>query len=632
MGTPVHQTMQQPQAHQYQQAGPNNQNMPPRQMSTPQAQTTDNMAAYLAQGAQGMQPNFRPSPRVQHARPPPVNPSNIDSSDFPFDYRLLHMIPLLSDPNWRSMMQQRQPATFQAVTQAAMIAPSVPPDILSRMRQLAHMMRSPQVQTGPGQSQQQQQGQAQRVRPPSADGQPVQPGQGMTPQASAQSPQIGRPPAWQGTPTHGPGAARTPSLPPQTHPQSQTAVRPRPPPPPHIPQSPAIDISGANRRPSSKGKREGTAGTGEGMPPPAWIPNASVRPDADSGDRPGSSRGSSIPVKEWEGVLRTQAPLYRITPLPDEDPEDPTFGGLLPILSEAEQKAVQRWIQTDKAYLDSMDGERSRVRKRMTRWAQSRELDIPWWQPRRGETPFNQARNRLTIIWPDEKIALRARTSHRNRREIRFTPAQLRQMAHVEDQVIPVRIELEHDQWKIKDTFMWNCVDTLVTPELFAQCLCHDFGVPEGIFVSRIAAVIRDRVKEYQNQVLPVLARPTDATRGKIDPEGDGEARAMYEIFRRAREDTPEDAEHTLVNGHASNSSEDIKTERGDEDDAHVKIVDANDEDVDMAPDLEEEKADGHVEEKPMTVEEATASFAMSQRDDLRILIKVGDGSGDSFY
>lgn len=37
------------------------------------------------------------------------------------------------------------------------------------------------------------------------------------------------------------------------------------------------------------------------------------------------------------------------------------------------------------------------------------------------------------------------------------TPAQLKSMKDVEDQIVPVRLDLEHDQWKLKDTFTWNC-------------------------------------------------------------------------------------------------------------------------------------------------------------------------------
>lgn len=34
---------------------------------------------------------------------------------------------------------------------------------------------------------------------------------------------------------------------------------------------------------------------------------------------------------------------------------------------------------------------------------------------------------------------------------------ELKSMEDVEDVVIPIRLELEHEQYKIKDTFMWNC-------------------------------------------------------------------------------------------------------------------------------------------------------------------------------
>lgn len=30
-------------------------------------------------------------------------------------------------------------------------------------------------------------------------------------------------------------------------------------------------------------------------------------------------------------------------------------------------------------------------------------------------------------------------------------------MANVEDHVVPVRLDIEEGQYKLKDTFMWNC-------------------------------------------------------------------------------------------------------------------------------------------------------------------------------
>ena len=209
-------------------------------------------------------------------------------------------------------------------------------------------------------------------------------------------------------------------------------------------------------------------------------------------------------------------------------------------------------------------------------------------------------------------------------------------MASVEDQIVPVRLDIEHDQWKVKDTFMWNCADTLVSPEMFAQSLCHDFSVPEGLFVPRICAAIRQRVREFQDQVMPILIRSPDATtgKGKIDPAGDDDAQAMFEVFRKAREGSPgsseqgssRDREREQVDG--SRSSVEIKTESGGDENDTVKIV-GEDEAVDVDDDVTMVEVDDveakavKREERPMTVEEATANLSSKQSDDLRFLVKV---------
>lgn len=37
------------------------------------------------------------------------------------------------------------------------------------------------------------------------------------------------------------------------------------------------------------------------------------------------------------------------------------------------------------------------------------------------------------------------------------TPSQLKSMAEVQDHCVPVRLELDHEQHRFSDTFMWNC-------------------------------------------------------------------------------------------------------------------------------------------------------------------------------
>ena len=392
-------------------------------------------------------------------------------------------------------------------------------------------------------------------------GQPAHSGRGrppqhhnITPQAGPSTPRVA-PPGWQGQ-TQG----RPPVNAPRGRPTSSSG------PPSAVAPSPSV-MSGANQ--SFKQEQ----GTDPDMPPPTWVPTQSTpaRANVDQHGRPGSSGGANgIPVKEWEAALPLPLPLQSITPLADEDPDDPTFGGRLPPMSEQEKESVKRWIETDKEYFNSLKAHKTRIRGKMSKWAENYFADTPWWEYRKGEKPI-PPRRPFSVLFSDQKLAQRSR--QHGRREVRFSPAQLKSMANVEDQILPVRLDIEHDQWKIKDTFMWNGADTIVSPEMFAQVLCRDFNVPEGVFVPRICAAIRQRVREFQDQVMPIMIRSPDATSGKgrIDPDGDDEAQAMFEVFRKARQGSPGpsevgsslDRDRDREQGEGSRSSVEIKTESG---------------------------------------------------------------------
>lgn len=107
----------------------------------------------------------------------------------------------------------------------------------------------------------------------------------------------------------------------------------------------------------------------------------------------------------------------------------------------------------------------------------------------------------------------------------------------------------------------------------------------------KIVATIKERVREYQDQVLPIQRRAgPSGSRGILDDE---QGPAILETFR-----------------HAHEMDEEVKTDEGaDQDDSHIRIVSFDDE-------LEDNKI--------MTVEEATACIpAGSDDDDLRFHIKL---------
>ena len=150
---------------------------------------------------------------------------------------------------------------------------------------------------------------------------------------------------------------------------------------------------------------------------------------------------------------------------------------------------------------------------------------------------------------------------------------------------------MELHRYSASPSLFWRAyanADIVVTPELFAQSLCDDFNVPLHIFGPKIVAAIHERTREYQDQVLPILQRHVEPCRGNLDPRSSDMA-----VFRQARE-----------------CSEEVKTDSGHEDDDCVRIV-GLDENEDM------------MDERPMTVEEATLCLPISLGEELRILIKV---------
>jgi hypothetical protein len=99
---------------------------------------------------------------------------------------------------------------------------------------------------------------------------------------------------------------------------------------------------------------------------------------------------------------------------------------------------------------------------------------------------------------------------------------QLRSAASRSEILIPIRLELEHEAWKLRDTFTWNLLgeysfsryvllwpwtkqpqhlrfsETDITPETFATHLCADLRLPERPFVKEIVTTIKKAIEDAQ--------------------------------------------------------------------------------------------------------------------------------------
>ncbi|KJE94668.1 hypothetical protein CAOG_005281 [Capsaspora owczarzaki ATCC 30864] len=73
----------------------------------------------------------------------------------------------------------------------------------------------------------------------------------------------------------------------------------------------------------------------------------------------------------------------------------------------------------------------------------------------------------------------------------------LQTVAAVEEVLVPIRIDLDIDGFKYKDSFVWNLRDQLVTPEDFATMLCEDNELPRQLFHTLIVDSISKQLIEF---------------------------------------------------------------------------------------------------------------------------------------
>ncbi|XP_032238512.2 SWI/SNF-related matrix-associated actin-dependent regulator of chromatin subfamily B member 1 isoform X2 [Nematostella vectensis] len=63
--------------------------------------------------------------------------------------------------------------------------------------------------------------------------------------------------------------------------------------------------------------------------------------------------------------------------------------------------------------------------------------------------------------------------------------------------LVPIRLDVDIEGQKLRDTFTWNKNETQIAPETFAEVLCDDLDLPPSSFVPAIAQAIRQQVKQY---------------------------------------------------------------------------------------------------------------------------------------
>ena len=104
------------------------------------------------------------------------------------------------------------------------------------------------------------------------------------------------------------------------------------------------------------------------------------------------------------------------------------------------------------------------------------------------------------IVYP----AQRRRPGGRRTKELRISNKDIATQSEQLDELVPVRLDIEWDKIRLRDTFTWNLHDRVVGPDLFAEQLVEDFKLPPEQcrpLVQQVSAHIQEQIQDFHPQV-----------------------------------------------------------------------------------------------------------------------------------
>ncbi|EEH20338.1 hypothetical protein PABG_02597 [Paracoccidioides brasiliensis Pb03] len=136
-------------------------------------------------------------------------------------------------------------------------------------------------------------------------------------------------------------------------------------------------------------------------------------------------------------------------------------------------------------------------------------------QPERQENPgsifgsgyegFGNARTDLKSQHPQLLYPInRRRPGGRKAKDIRISRDDMLTQAEQLEDLVPIRLDIDWDKIKLRDTFTWNLHDRVTPPDVFAEKLVEDLGLPLescGPLVRQISQSIQDQLADFYPQV-----------------------------------------------------------------------------------------------------------------------------------
>ncbi|MCJ1399087.1 SWI/SNF chromatin-remodeling complex subunit [Xylographa trunciseda] len=106
------------------------------------------------------------------------------------------------------------------------------------------------------------------------------------------------------------------------------------------------------------------------------------------------------------------------------------------------------------------------------------------------------------IIYPGDPD--RKRPGGRKTRELKVLRKDRATQAEQVDELVPIRLDIEWEKIRLRDTFTWNIHDRVVPLDLFAEKLVEDFGLPLDQcqpLVQQVYAAMQEQIQDFHPHV-----------------------------------------------------------------------------------------------------------------------------------
>ncbi|KAF2457605.1 hypothetical protein BDY21DRAFT_385845 [Lineolata rhizophorae] len=106
----------------------------------------------------------------------------------------------------------------------------------------------------------------------------------------------------------------------------------------------------------------------------------------------------------------------------------------------------------------------------------------------------------MRLLYP----AQRKRPGNRRSKELRIPRRDMRAQAELLEELVPIRLDIEYDKLKLRDTFTWNLHDRVVSPEAFAEHLVEDFKLPpeaKAPLTQQIQREVHEQLQDFYPHV-----------------------------------------------------------------------------------------------------------------------------------